>query len=59
MEEGTKSLVNTGGSGLPLAHLLGGGIALVVRGTILDSELSFTVNTGLKKSYFKLEDVFF
>lgn len=41
LEGGTKSLVNTGGSGLPLARLLGGGITLVVRGTILHSEVPF------------------
>ncbi len=52
-------MVNTGGSGLPLARLLGGGITLVVRGTISDSEVAFSCKhelfIGQIKSYFTLE----
>lgn len=44
---GTKSLVNTRGHGLPLVHLLGGGIILVKRGTICDSVLLFSCKDWL------------
>lgn len=38
---GAKSLVNRGGSGLPLVHLLGGGIIFLKRRTIFVIETAF------------------
>lgn len=38
---GAKSLVNRGGSGLPLVHLLGGGIIFLKRRTIFVIEAAF------------------
>ncbi len=52
-------MVNTVGSGPPLALLLGGGITLVVRDRVLDTEVPFSCKhrllNGTKKSYFLLD----
>lgn len=46
-QRGTKSLVDTGGSGLSLAHLLGGGITFRSPGTMFDSKVLFSCKDRL------------